>query len=389
MSKESYYLAKSLYEDWSPYCESFLQFSVDTPFLLMRSDLQIKIFRQFAEHMLCNKVFYAVKSNPDRTTLECYKKLGSFFDVASIYELNRLLQINVSVDKISFGQTIKKSSDIRIAYEKGVRWFTSDSQEDIFNLSQNAPGSFVMLRLSTSGEDSDWPLSKKFGENEIILFELGKYAKSLGLQVRGLSFHVGSQQKNIKSWRAPIVTCAALCKQFALVGIDIRVINLGGGFPATYLSKTPDRKKYLDQIYEYRKELFPQNMEIWVEPGRGLVGDCGVVVSQVIRKSVKSAQQNWLYLDVGVFSGLIETLGESIKYPIYVVQDPSCELFQSYVLSGPTCDSMDILYENFLYSLPKKISEKSLVYIFSCGAYTSSYSSVGFNGFPPLPTYVI
>ena len=167
------------------------------------------------------------------------------------------------------------------------------------------------------------------------------------------------------------------------------MINLGGGFPCSYKSPSNEISEYASEITRYLKEDFGDDMpEIILEPGRYLVGNAGVIVSEVVLISRKNntALHRWIYLDVGKFNGLIETLNESIKYPVYV--DAAGKMGE-VVLAGPTCDSMDVMYEQFKYKLPLNISVGDRVYWFSTGAYTSSYCSVEFNGFPPLKTYFI
>jgi ornithine decarboxylase len=128
--------------------------------------------------------------------------------------------------------------------------------------------------------------------------------------------------------------------------------------------------------------------EIIVEPGRSIVGDAGIIQSEVVLISKKGydEEKRWVYLDVGKFTGLAETMDESIKYRI---KAPGGGAVGPTVIAGPTCDSADILYEKTEYQLPLDLKVGDKVEILSTGAYTSSYSSVGFNGFAPLKTYCI
>ncbi|MBN2419934.1 MAG: type III PLP-dependent enzyme, partial [Deltaproteobacteria bacterium] len=172
-------------------------------------------------------------------------------------------------------------------------------------------------------------------------------------------------------------------------GIELKMINLGGGFPASYLTKTNELSLYAQEITRFLKESFGDSLpEIILEPGRSLVANAGVLICEVVLISRKSrtALNRWVFTDVGKFSGLIETLDEAIKYPIYSGRNGELE---EVVLAGPTCDSMDILYEDFKYPLPLNLAISDRLYWLSTGAYTSTYSSVEFNGFPPLKTYCI
>ncbi|HOO47290.1 MAG TPA: type III PLP-dependent enzyme, partial [Deltaproteobacteria bacterium] len=163
----------------------------------------------------------------------------------------------------------------------------------------------------------------------------------------------------------------------------------GGGFPANYVARTHDLPTYAREITRFLQEDFGDEMpEIILEPGRSLVANAGVLVCEVVLVSRKSstALNRWVYTDVGKFSGLIETMDEAIKYPLYCERTGPGE---EVILAGPTCDSVDILYEKYRYTLPGDLRIGDRLYWFSAGAYTSSYSSVEFNGFPPLASYYI
>jgi ornithine decarboxylase len=165
---------------------------------------------------------------------------------------------------------------------------------------------------------------------------------------------------------------------------------MGGGFPASYISKTNEMKVYAEEITRYLQEDFEDDFpEVILEPGRSLVAEAGVLVSEVVLISQKSTSgvDKWLYQDAGKFNGLIETFDESIKYPLYCeAPGNDCE---DYIIAGPTCDSQDIMYEYFRNPLPSGINIGDRIYWLTCGAYTSSYASVEFNGFPPIKTYFL
>jgi ornithine decarboxylase len=128
--------------------------------------------------------------------------------------------------------------------------------------------------------------------------------------------------------------------------------------------------------------------QLVMEPGRSLIADAGIIVAEVVNIASKARNNlyRWVYLDVGKFGGLIETIDESIKFPIYFEREG---LADEIILAGPTCDSMDIMYENYKYHMPENTQPGDRVYIFTTGAYTQSYSSVNFNGFPPLKALML
>ena len=360
-----------------------------TPFLLIDLNIIKKKFVELKKNLPFAKIHYAVKANPEEEVLKMLHSLGSNFDVASVYELDQLLAIGVDPAKILYGNTIKKSRDVAYAYEKGVRLFATDSEYDLNSIAQNAPGSKVYFRILSDGSGADWPLSRKFGAHPDILFSLIKKSKSLDVIPYGLSFHVGSQQRDIGQWDNAISQCYYLFQSVRDIGVELKMIDIGGGFPAHYTTPTTETGRYATEIVRFLKEDFGDNMpEIIVEPGRSLAGDSGIIVSEVVlvEKKAKYNPYKWMYLDIGKFSGLIETLDESIKYPMYIEKNGKSE---KYIVAGPTCDSVDILYEKTKMNFPATAEPGDRVYIFTTGAYTKSYSSMAFNGFPTLKSYVL
>ncbi len=366
----------------------------ETPFLVV--DLEI-IKQKYEEITTCfpmAKVHYALKANPARPVIELLRDLGSNFDVASIYELDKVLATGVEADRISYGNTIKKATHIKYAYDKGIRLFATDSKADLQSIADNAPGSKIFVRiLVEGGETAEWPLSRKFGCHPDMAIDLLVQAKLLGLVPYGISFHVGSQQKDIAVWDAALSKVKYMFDWMRLEeGVILKMINMGGGFPANYISEVNPIQVYAEEILRYLHDDHGDEVpEIILEPGRSLVGESGVLVSEVVLISRKSRTdlKRWIYVDVGLFQGLIETMGEAIKYPIYTEKMEAGVQEGSVVLAGPTCDSTDIMYENSNYHLPHNLAVGDRLYWMTTGAYTTSYSSVEFNGFPPLKTYFI
>ncbi len=373
--------------------KNILEFSAkqETPFLVVLLDRVQDKFTAFRTNFPQAKIYYAVKASPGTEILALLRDLGSYFDIASIYELDQVLDLGISPDHVSFGNTIKKAKHVREAYEKGVRLFASDSEADIRHLAKEAPGSRIFFRLLMDAvtSDSDWPLSKKFGCQPRMLVELVALAADLGLEPYGISFHVGSQQREIPAWDTAIEQVKGLFEQIAKKNIHLQAMNMGGGFPADYLIKSNPLSIYAEEINRYLGLHFGDAIpQIYLEPGRGLTGDAGILVSEVvlISKKSKTDLKRWIYTDVGIFNGLMETIDESIKYPIYTKKTGE---IGDVILAGPTCDSLDIIYEHFKYELPLSLEIGDRIYWLSTGAYTASYSSVEFNGFPPLKTYYL
>ncbi|MGG3793998.1 type III PLP-dependent enzyme [Pseudomonas paraversuta] len=363
----------------------------ETPFVVIDTAMISKAYDDLRAGFEFAKVYYAVKANPAVEIIDLLRDKGSSFDIASIYELDKVMDRGVSPDRISYGNTIKKSKDIRYFYEKGVRLFSTDSEADLRNIAKAAPGSKIYVRILTEGSTTaDWPLSRKFGCQTDMAMDLLILARDLGLVPYGISFHVGSQQRDISVWDAAIAKVKVIFERLKEEdGIVLKLINMGGGFPANYITRTNSLETYAEEIIRFLKEDFGDELpEIFLEPGRSLIANAGILVSEVVlvaRKS-RTAVERWVYTDVGKFSGLIETMDEAIKFPIWTEKKGEME---EVVIAGPTCDSADIMYENYKYGLPLNLAIGDRLYWLSTGAYTTSYSAVEFNGFPPLKSFYL
>jgi len=173
-------------------------------------------------------------------------------------------------------------------------------------------------------------------------------------------------------------------------GMNLAMVNLGGGFPTKYLKNVPTVKTYGNAIFKSLRKHFGNRIpETIIEPGRGMVGNAGLIEAEVVLVSKKSEEDDvrWVYLDIGKFNGLAETADEMIRYPIFTPRDADDKA--PCVIAGPTCDSVDIMYEKQPYALPVSLEIGDKLLIEGTGAYTATYSSIAFNGFAPLKTYHI
>ncbi len=376
--------------DW----HRFLEFSdkLETPFVVINLRTIKKNYIKLQSSFPFAHIYYAVKANPAPEVISLLAELGSNFDIASRYELDKVLSLGIAPERISYGNTIKKAKDIAYFYEQGIRMYATDSKEDLRNIAKCAPGSKVYVRILVENSvTADWPLSRKFGCHPDMAYDLLVQASEQGLTPYGISFHVGSQQRDIGQWNDAIAKTKYLMTSLEEEeGITLQMINMGGGFPATYTQPTNDLSEYASEITRYLTEDFGTDLPMIVlEPGRSLVGDSGILVTEVVLISRKNntALNRWVYCDTGKFNGLIETLGESIKYPVISLKDGPETKTGEVILAGPTCDSMDIMYEDTHYKLPIDLKVGDRLFWLSTGAYTSSYASVEFNGFPPIKTY--
>ncbi len=361
-----------------------------TPFVVVDLDVIRDNYAALRQWLPLAQVYYAVKANPAAEIISMLVGLGSNFDVASRQEIDLCLGEGAAPERISFGNTIKKKSDIAYAYDKGVRLFAFDSEAELDKLAEAAPGARVFCRLLMTCEGAEWPLSRKFGCEIDMARDLLIAAREKGLDPYGVSFHVGSQQTDLGQWDIAVGKTAMLFTALAEAGIELKMVNLGGGFPAKYRKDIPEVDAYADAIMHAMTKHFGNALpHMIIEPGRGLVGNAGVLETEVVLISRKGYDEDvrWVYLDVGKFGGLAETMDEAIKYRLVTPHDGGQT--GPVILAGPTCDSADVLYEKSGYEMPTALRVGDRVQILTTGAYTTSYSAVNFNGFPPLKAYFI
>jgi ornithine decarboxylase len=335
-------------------------------------------------------IYYAVKANPAPEIISALAELGANFDLASPGEIDLCLGLNIPSKRLSFGNTIKRESAIAKSWTDGIRLFAFDSVAELEKLARCAAGSRVFCRMLTENKGAEWPLTRKFGCESHMAIDLLIKAKELGLDPVGLSFHVGSQQTDPQQWGAAIAHAAWIFHGCARQGVNLELLNLGGGLPAHYRELILPLEAYADAIETaLTKEFASSRPHIMIEPGRYLVGDAGVLRTEIVLIARKSAHEleRWIYLDAGLYNGLDETLNERIHYRIRTSRDGGPG--GPAILAGPTCDSTDVLYRRHPYELPLDLEIGDTVDFLSAGAYTASVAAVAFNGFPPIQTYFV
>jgi len=362
----------------------------DGPCLVFDLDVVRDNYRTFRSVLPDSAIYYAVKANPAPEILRLLAELGSNFDSASVAEIEMVLRAGADPARISFGNTIKKERDIARAHALGVTLFAVDSHEEVEKIARAAPGARVFCRVLTDGEGAEWPLSRKFGCVAQMAVDVMVYAHQLGLVSHGVSFHVGSQMTRPDAWDGALADAKRVFDKLAQQGIMLEMVNLGGGFPTRYVKDIPSASAYGQAItHALRKHFGNKLPKTIIEPGRGMVGNAGVIKAEVVLVSKKSDDDDlrWVFLDIGKFGGLAETMDEAIRYEIRTPRDG--DAVEPCILAGPTCDSADVLYEKTPYPLPLSLTIGDEVLIEGTGAYTTTYSSVAFNGFEPLQSYVI
>lgn len=352
----------------------------ETPYLTIDLSRVRDNFRALRHSLPEAQIRYAVKANPAGPILRLLAAEGAAFDVASVGEIDVCASAGIDSGRMAFGNTIKKPATVARAFAKGVRRFAFDTASDLAAMAEHAPGSSVECRIAPPFPSSVTPFGDKFGCTPADAVGLLQRARQWGLAARGVCFHVGSQQLDPAAWDLGI-RCAA--EVFAAVD-DLDTVNIGGGFPLPYSAGAPELSAIGDTIRSAMERYFgSQTTELVVEPGRFVVGAAGTIDCEVASVRDGTDGRRWVYLDIGRYSGLAETENEYIRYRLRTDRD-GAELADA-VIAGPTCDGDDVLYQS--YPLPVNLSAGDRIRIEDTGAYTASYASVDFNGFPPLPVY--
>jgi ornithine decarboxylase len=366
-----------------PFRTTSLDAPTPTPSLMVDLGVVAERYRQLTAALPGVVTHYAVKANPEPEVLRLLVRAGSSFDVASPTEIDACLAAGAPAGTLSYGNTAKKERDIAAAHKRGVRIFTFDDATELAKLQRSAPGATLLCRLATSGEGADWALSTKFGCTPPVARRLLTEAARAGHPV-GLAFHVGSQQRDPGQWEVALRSVGRLQSELAADGIRLAMIDIGGGFPASYREPAPPIDAYGSAITASIARHIQPTPKIICEPGRFLVADAGVLESEVVLVAERAGRR-WVHLDIGRYGGLAETLDEAIQYRIETDRDGGPQ--GPVALAGPTCDSTDVLYTRADYWLPLALVAGDRVRLHSTGAYTASYASVGFNGIAPLATH--
>ncbi|PNQ53678.1 ornithine decarboxylase, partial [Vibrio agarivorans] len=315
---------------------------------------------------------------------------------ASPNEIIQALKTGTKVEKIHYGNTIKSNVQILTAFNLGIRDFATDCINDTRAIAKHAPGSNVFCRIATDGKGAVWGLSKKFGCSLEESIRVLNEAKANGLQPAGISLHIGSQQMEPSSWDKVFEELEFVLRRLKDDGIKLKYINLGGGLPPSgYLDKSGNKlNPPINEIIVAIKsgmcrlqKSIGYSLNFIMEPGRYLVADFGVIKTHVVRLAERvqpnGDKQNWLFLNSGKFNGLYET--DALTYPVIFPNSRNTEDTIGVIIAGPTCDSDDVFNsEKSLINIPVDLKPGDPVWILSCGAYSASYTTLGFNGFEPL-----
>lgn len=356
--------------------------STPTPYLITDLSTVADRFHRFRAALPGVRPYYAMKCNPSPEILQTLDGLGGGFEVASLGELKMLQYVGVDPADVLYSNPIKPPAHVAAAHAAGLWRFSFDSPGELEKLASHAPGSAVYLRLRVDDSNSTFPLSRKFGASSCEAGDLLRLARKLGLRPYGVTFHVGSQSADASAWRRAVLAAGQVLSVALEDGITLTMLNIGGGFPSRYVSDVPSVEEIGAVVMSALDELPYRPSLLAAEPGRHLVAESGVMAATVLGRETRG-DENWIYLDVGAFNGMMETLqtGNRWNYPLWTSRpDHSSSALMPFTVTGPSCDSSDTMFYGAL--LPSSLAPGDRVYIGSAGAYTLSYAS-GFNGFPP------
>ncbi|HVC32397.1 MAG TPA: type III PLP-dependent enzyme [Chloroflexota bacterium] len=344
-----------------------------TPFLLIDPTRLRENLRQLRAAFPRAGIYYAVKANPHPRALQIVAEEGGGFEISSDGELDLVEAVGRGAPLLS-SNPIKAPSFIRRAARAGVTAFAVDSADELVKVAREAPAASVYVRLLVDNSGSEWPLARKYGVDRDEAVALLAQAADLGLDPCGTTFHVGSQCRLAASWDAALAVSADVWNGAAQPNLDLTFLSIGGGFPVQHTRPIPSFGEIGEAVQRAIADRFPPAVNVTLEPGRAIVGDAALLGASVIGKA-RRGDERWVYLDVGVFNGLMETIA-GFSYEVSTLAGgPRSDV----VLAGPSCDSVDVIADSAL--LPE-LNVGDRVYFLNAGAYTLAYAS-HFNGWPP------
>ncbi len=341
-------------------------------------------FDRFVESFPGADIFYAMKANANPLISKLVVQKGGGLEIASLAELERAFDAGATGQRIICSNPIKNPAFLKRMQATDVYAVVVDSTDEVEKVARFMPGARVYVRLAVDNTGSVLPLAGKFGVDGATALELLDMARDLGLIPIGLSFHVGSQCLNPRNWVNAIRACGDVWRAAEEHGHDFYFLDLGGGFPAGHYhtESIPTIEEIGDGVMRAIADYLPatSNLMLVLEPGRGLVGESGRMLATVEGKAQRGSD-TWIYLDVGVFNGLMETYEGFPPVVRVQAEDADSRPLMRYTLAGPSCDSCDVVARHI--ELPELHIGDRLVF-YDTGAYTSEYAAA-FNGFP-VPT---
>lgn len=344
------------------------------------SPLLILSLKQIEENYNCLKqymprvrVFYAIKANPHQRILETMINLGSSFDVASDGEINLLHDMGVSGERLIYANPVKTTGGLQACRQCGVQKMTFDSASEIDKIKAVCPDASVLLRLRIDNSSAHVDLNKKFGAAREDALALMLKAKEAGLDMAGIAFHVGSQTVSADPYLQALDIVRELFEEAEKAGLNLRILDIGGGFPIPEPKVKFNFPEMLKQINARLDEDFPET-EIWAEPGRYICGTAVNLITSVIGVNERGGQP-WYFLDEGLYGTFSGVIFDQWDFKLISFKEGDEKVAATF--AGPSCDSLDIMFRGKM-TVPLEVDD--LLLVPSCGAYTSA-SATTFNGF--------
>ena len=343
-----------------------------TPLLVLSLEQIEKNYRLLRTHLPRVKVFYAIKANPHRRILELMRDLGSNFDVASDGEIMELSSLGVDGSRMIYANPMKTVNGLRACRNAGVGKMTFDSAGEIDKMARECPGATVLLRIRIDNSSAHVDLNKKFGAAREQALELLLKARDAGLDAAGIAFHVGSQTTSADPYLYALDIAREIFEEAAAAGMQLRIMDIGGGFPIPEPKVRFNLQEMLNQINARLDEDFP-GVEIWAEPGRFICGTAVNLITSVIGVTERGGQP-WYSLDEGLYGTFSGVLFDQWDFKLISFKEGEQV---AATFAGPSCDSLDIMFRG---KMTVRQEEGDLILVPICGAYTSA-SATTFNGF--------
>lgn len=343
-----------------------------TPLLVLSLEQIEKNYRLLRTHLPRVKVFYAIKANPHRRILELMRDLGSNFDVASDGEIMELSSLGVDGSRMIYANPMKTVNGLRACRNASVGKMTFDSAGEIDKMARECPGATVLLRIRIDNSSAHVDLNKKFGAAREQALELLLKARDAGLDAAGIAFHVGSQTTSADPYLYALDIAREIFEEAAAAGMQLRIMDIGGGFPIPEPKVRFNLQEMLNQINARLDEDFP-GVEIWAEPGRFICGTAVNLITSVIGVTERGGQP-WYFLDEGLYGTFSGVLFDQWDFKLISFKEGEQV---AATFAGPSCDSLDIMFRG---KMTVRQEEGDLILVPICGAYTSA-SATTFNGF--------
>lgn len=343
-----------------------------TPLLVLSLEQIEKNYHLLRTHLPRVKVFYAIKANPHRRILELMRDLGSNFDVASDGEIMELSSLGVDGSRMIYANPMKTVNGLRACRNAGVGKMTFDSAGEIDKMARECPGATVLLRIRIDNSSAHVDLNKKFGAAREQALELLLKARDAGLDAAGIAFHVGSQTTSADPYLYALDIAREIFEEAAAAGMQLRIMDIGGGFPIPEPKVRFNLQEMLNQINARLDEDFP-GVEIWAEPGRFICGTAVNLITSVIGVTERGGQP-WYFLDEGLYGTFSGVLFDQWDFKLISFKEGEQV---AATFAGPSCDSLDIMFRG---KMTVRQEEGDLILVPICGAYTSA-SATTFNGF--------